>query len=536
MRPRSSAEDILGAFARFEEQVQLVDVHAARGERDVAAMHAEVAAAQAYWDHAGIFVSHRLEAAASRLAEGCLARGPIQGDVDATDRGGVEGPRRVLHVLTQATGIGGHTRMVWRWIGLDRSRSHSIALTRQGPIGVPPELLEASRAGGGSVQVLNRQPGGITAWAGRLRALARRFDLVVLHVFAGDLVALLAFSDRRGMPPTAFIDQSDHAFWLGTSYVDLLVGLRRSGLALAGARRDIPIDRTALLPIVLPEIRRGRSREEARAMLGIGPCDVVAITVARGAKFRPVADRHFLETVVPVLRSRRNVILLAVGPDPDDWWRQAAAETDGRVRALGTQADPSIYREAADLYLDSYPTVSTTSLLEAATYGLPVLTRCPHPGPCDVLCADAPGLERSLLRATDDRDHVALLERLVTDPQFRSAAGAAARAEVTAAHCGDGWLGSLENVYRRAMNVPPAELTSIEPADLPQSTQLDLLCSSLYGDAEVLESIRRGMMRGLPPRRRLHAWLNFTKATRRLQPGLLLPEWLHAQIRLRARR
>ena len=42
------------------------------------------------------------------------------------------------HVFSSTLSVGGHTRMVWRWMKLDAGRTHSVAVTRQGGGPVPP--------------------------------------------------------------------------------------------------------------------------------------------------------------------------------------------------------------------------------------------------------------------------------------------------------------------------------------------------------------------------------------------------------------
>ena len=89
-----------------------------------AAARTQMAAHFAHRSHAGIFASDALEglldAAAAHLPASRAGR----------ERRQLAGDReRVLHVMTGATPIGGHTRLVARWIELDTERRHSVAIT-----------------------------------------------------------------------------------------------------------------------------------------------------------------------------------------------------------------------------------------------------------------------------------------------------------------------------------------------------------------------------------------------------------------------
>jgi hypothetical protein len=483
-----------------------------------AAVQAQLAPGYAIFHHPGIWASPELERMLTSIGKNALS--PAVAIARKPEGGSVE---RVLHVLTQVAPIGGHSRMAWRWIDEDRARSHSVVLTRQGDRCVPPELEQAVRARNGTLRILNRSRGNVLTWATQLRDLAVGFDIVVMHLFAEDVIPLIAFADRNGLPPIAFVDQADHAFSMGAALADLYIGLRDSGRQLAVDRRGVTPERTALLPITLPPIERTTSRDAAKRQLGFAADEVVLLSVARATKYIPHKGEHYTAPFLELLAGDPTVRLLVVGPDADETWTRIELETNGRIRAISARPDTKIFYEAADIYVDSFPAVSNTSLLEAGSHSLPLVSRCPVPGTHNIFCADAPGIARVIIRAADRRQLIDELRRLVRDPGRRDALGHETRLAIRAAHTGAGWQSTLEHVYGQAMAMPP--LVQV-PSSTDESTPdaLDLHWSEVFGNDIEVDEIRSWFMRGLPIDLRLRSWLDISVRQRRFRPQLLLPE------------
>lgn len=498
-----------------------------RADRPVAAAaHAQIAACHAFFHHPGLWASPQLER--MLWAVGCrldVARAEVRPRSRPVDR--------VLHVMTRVAAIGGHSRMAWRWIDVDRGRSHSVVLTRQGALPVPDELVSAAERSGGTVRILNRERGDVLSWAGRLRMLARDHDLVVLHIFAEDVIPPIAFAERDGLPPIVFIDQADHAFSLGASTADLYVALRRTGAELAVARRGVDPERVAELPITISDIERRRSRVEAKRALGYDDDDVLLLSIARAPKFRPFGDQHFLDAVVPVLERHRNAQLLVVGPGEDASWTAAAAATGGRIRVLAERSDTEAFYEASDVYIDAFPVISNTSLLEAGCYGIPLVSRCLHPDPHTIFCSGAPGLEPVIVRG-GRQEVVDALSELVSDPERRRELGELTRESIRARHVGRGWRASLEELYLRATSVGP--LTEPPPDDdVVVHETSDVLWPELFGSDVPTSEVESWFVKGLPTLERLRAVARIARDQRRPRPQLLVPEWVTGAIRARWR-
>jgi hypothetical protein len=443
-RLRKNFED----FSRLRDRAA-TDLRAGRSNR--AAAWVQAAADHAWLSPGGQFANADLEKMLVPLA----ASVPRW-----RKRSGGRASGRVLHVVTQAYQTGGSTQFVASWADQDVSREHHVCLTRQGPVPLPPKLVARS----GSRLSLSRVDGvwGLLRRAAEVRELARSSDLVLVHAHPYDVVPGLAFAGVPNLPPIVYVNHADHVFWLGTRITSLLLNMRQSGAELAVHRRGVDPDRCAILARPLNPRGRTISRAEAKRRLGLDATQVVVVTAADPSKYRPVSGPSLLDLVLPSIASRTSAVLLAAGPDLEGEWAEAHEATGGRVRALGLLDDPSLVQQAADIYLDSFPFSSLTSLLEVGSLGTPVVSYAGHPPGCGVFGADTPEVEDQMYRPTTPGQLTATLDALLENSELRDRAGAAVQASIVSSHTGPGWRASLDrfadDAARAAAPSEPAQV------------------------------------------------------------------------------
>ncbi|GAB2596922.1 glycosyltransferase family protein [Microlunatus antarcticus] len=426
-------------FTEFSRLRDRADHDVRAGRPDRAAAWVQTAADYAWLNPGGQFADADLESMLLPLA---AAVPEPDGRRPTTTAG------RVLHIVTQAYQTGGSTQFVASWADQDLSREHHVCLTRQGPVPLPPKLLARAE----SQLTLSRadEVRGLLRRAGEVRALARGSDLVLVHAHPYDVVPGLAFAGVPDLPPIVYVNHADHVFWLGTQITSLLLNMRRSGSELAVRRRGIDPERSAILARPLNPRGRTMSRAAAKERLGLDPQQVVVVTAADPSKYRPVSGPSLLDLVLPAIASRADAVLLAAGPEPEGEWATAQASTGGRVRALGLLDDPGLVQQAADVYLDSFPFSSLTSLLEVGSLGTPVVTYAGHPDGCDVFGADTPVVEDHMHRPTTPEDLTSTLEALLESAALRDSSGAAVEASILSSHTGPGWRAALDLLVERA--------------------------------------------------------------------------------------
>ncbi|MGU3339518.1 glycosyltransferase [Methylobacterium mesophilicum] len=511
-------------FSAFDARVREAERRGAAGDLEGAAVEAAIAATMAAHRHCGVFASPRLERLTAEIGRRLE---PEAGHRTAPEPAPF---RRVLHVCTQLAPVGGLTKMLALWIGADAHRTNGLALTQhRGP--VDGRIAEAVRASGGAIHHLNHRQGGKLAWARELRRVARDYDVVVLHIHCEDVVPLIAFADPGKHPPVLLLNHADHLFWIGTRISHAVINLREAARRLAITRRGVDPARSFLLPTLITLPERQRSRAAAKRALGIPDDEVLLVSVARGAKYRNVGDVTYADRHVDLLAAHPKGRLIVVGAGERADWARAQAATGGRIVAHAEQSDPRVFFEAADIYVDSYPFVSSTSMLEAAAYGLPLVTRFEAPAAAEIVAINHPGLDATARVARDQAEYEAHLTALITDAEDRRTTGAAISAAIARLYAPASWAAGLDAVYAQARALPRlAPDAGPVTAEAPHLGEPDLRHQDMFGSDFPISGMTKNYIGMLPLRQRVASWAALRRAGDLSGPWervrLLLPEWL----------
>lgn len=404
---------------------------------------AEFAGALMWHGHGGRFTLPRVEEALRDLA-----LPPADGAAARAAR--VAG--RTLHVVTRAFVVGGHTKIVRRWVEMMDDDRHAVVLVRQrGPV-EPAWLAPPGR----DVPIVDLWGEGLRRHADRAAVLAAMMTAaarVVLHIHPDDAVSVAAAHRAAAAgADLRLLNHADHVAWLGAALPITLLDGRPAGRRLAASRRGIPeshsdIVRLPLTPFTLPP------RAEARAALGLADRDVLLLTIASRFKYGPI-EGESLEAPLALALRRPEVRLVAIGTGQrHPLFARLARRFPGRVQAHGVIANPAAFRAAADVYVDSYPFCSPTSMLESALQGTPVLAYQPDEPGLDVLFSECPGIPREAYAAPTPEGFAALLDGLLDDPARRAEVSQALRAGMKV-HLLETWRPAMEAHLRRRLGGP----------------------------------------------------------------------------------
>jgi hypothetical protein len=243
------------------------------------------------------------------------------------------------------------------------------------------------------------------------------------------------------------VDHGDHVFWLGSGIAGSLATLRPSGRAVATTRRGINPERMVDFPIPINPLERRRGREEAKVAVGLDPSSTLLLSMAAAPKFTPMGDRTFMSLVSEVMVAAPESVLVVIGPDINGLgWSNLASTLPGRVHVIGPLPEPTSYLEAADIYLDSFPFSSLTSMYEAAMFATPVVSLArPEAG---AMAADDAFLDLGLV--TDAAAWVASVSELVAQPALRFERASELSETLRETHGSAAVMRAVETLYRKA--------------------------------------------------------------------------------------
>jgi len=326
--------------------------------------------------------------------------------------------------------------------------------------------------------------------------------------------------------PIVYVNHGDHVFWIGASVANAVMNMRESGRELAVARRGIGANRSLVAPRPLRVAGRTIRRRMAKQRLGVDPDHVLVVTAADAPKYRAIDGPSLLEMILPVFKSNENIRLLAAGPNPTGEWAQASTTTAGRIRALGRLPDVTLLHQAADIYLDSFPFASLTSLLEAGSFSTAVVTYRGHPEECAVLGSDTPGIDQHLLRPSSPESLRRDLCRLIDDRGLRAQLGSSLRRAIAEGHIGDGWRAEIARIYRSAVHTE-REGTTREA--VRATGALDILVSAIMAETGYRTGTSGAIRDNLglfPGAQRIGAFARVIKAGTVPSLRHVLPEWV----------
>lgn len=455
----------------------------AAGELEQAAQYLQTAAKTAWLNQPDALAFPGLDAIAAQVADRALEPWPARPEPTG-------GRERVLHILSEAYAVGGHTRLVHRWIARDHTRDHTVIVTRQA---TPPRAVAAEVARhGATITSIGTADVPLLDRARAIRAIAADHDVVVTHMHPDDAPAVIALQPGEHRPPVVFMNHADHSPWIGRETFDVVLAPRGDGSLVAQDLRGIDAQRTLVMPLPC-EAPATMSRHEARAKLGLPQDAEILLTIAHPAKFVPLTEHSLAAAILPTLQARPNAHVVAVGPRGDSPpWTDVMPHTGGRLHLAGAQFEIEPYYAAADLLIESYPLAGGTVVVEAALAGLPVVTYRPDARARGLFCQEP-------ITDPDPRLHAATAEELHThvatlleDPAQAHERAERFREVTTDLHAGPGWTDHLEAAYARAHELagggpPPGPVPAFDPADetLPLICRYNLRAAGATAPQEV---------------------------------------------------
>jgi len=266
----------------------------------------------------------------------------------------------VVHVLTEVSDFGGHTKLALAWLRLRARRDvQKVLVTRQST----PRFQQALDEIGVQRCVLTGTP------AERLAQLIAGVDkatTIVLHIHPEDVVAALAArAAREAGRQVLFLNHADHLFSFGVSASDCL--LEVSGFGWLKTRTARAAFRQSFVGIPLDT--RDTASLDAEPRSPSGPI----LTVGSPQKYRPNGQANFPEFINRLARHVGNELHL-IGPSGfEPWWDTLDIEIRNRIVFHGPLPFEETRARVAKCaaYVDSFPMTGGTMFQQAFMSGAP---------------------------------------------------------------------------------------------------------------------------------------------------------------------
>lgn len=316
----------------------------------------------------------------------------------------------VLHVMTVCLPVGGHSRIVERWIARAPAfERHSVIILGQ-PDEIAPSaaLLAAAGGHGGTVERVDH--GSELEKALFLRQQASHFERIVLHTNPDDIIPVLAFGTKDFLRPVLLFNHADHVFGLGVSIADAFLDIREYGRNLSMLYRGVLAPAILHLPFDDGNSQKTltASQSDVREELHLPKNGKIIVSAGSTYKFQRFLQWDFIVYMATVLQRRDDIRFVIAGPSA-----YTGKRFRDRITTIG-MVKPDVllkYFKAADLVVDSFPFGGGTSLQDAVSVGSAVLSMESVAGKMDYIKESAAYVKTidelidSTMRVLDDRSY-----------------------------------------------------------------------------------------------------------------------------------
>lgn len=192
---------------------------------------------------------------------------------------------------------------------------------------------------------------------------------IFIHIAPWDVVTLLAISSIKGATKYN-VNLTDHAFWLGTTFVDYNIEFRGYGEQLSLQKRHFTKSQLIRVPFY-PVVSRYASFQGFPQL----PEDRI-IVFCGGAEYKMLGkDGIFFKLMDIILDISEMVFILVAGIKENSAFAKYVSQMrhNDRVYFIGTRTDINDVFAHSDIYLSSYPLTGGLMTQYAAYNHLPII-------------------------------------------------------------------------------------------------------------------------------------------------------------------
>jgi|GEM_PF-5963018 len=271
----------------------------------------------------------------------------------------------VLHIMTEAIFVGGHTRVVDNWIKIQTNKRHSIWIDEKN-YEFPRFLNESIEKSGGKIYW--SKEGTLAEKSQQLFDLGSQFEYVILHHHPRDILPLLAFGTRYQKRPILFYNMADHLWGSGYSIADALLELTTFGSEFSNKYRGVEREKSYLVGIPV-EIKENRNVANVD--------NYHVISMAHSSKYRSIPTLSFQNFIDLLLMKNEKIKFSIIGVEESDIeWKGLKQKYGNRLNLLGVLKKDAAHQKLTEssVYVNSFPFASYTCVIEAISLGIPAVS------------------------------------------------------------------------------------------------------------------------------------------------------------------
>lgn len=349
--------------------------------------------------------------------------------------------RKILHICSEVYATGGHTKLLFSWIEIDRESDHTVMSTRMS-LDRLKKVTEKYISGNISLVSVEGES-HIEKVKFIKNTLYENYDLIVLHVHPNEVSAVIALSDENIKIPVLFLNHADHTFWLGVSVLDRLLQIRDVNILPDQKKRGIDVERQKFLPIPIKLEHASEKIEKKDNRLYI-------LTTGTEYKYAPNKEYNFFKEITEVLNRFPEVVVNVVGVNPKS--KYAIEYAHPRLNFLGTLLPVQLknYEDITDIYLEGFPVPSFTSLLQAGIKGIPFLL---HYNPATVFRLCNENSENYVVYPKNLNEWHQSLNSLISDNNYRLKVAQHQQKFIQMHYSSENWAKRLNQIYGESENI-----------------------------------------------------------------------------------
>jgi hypothetical protein len=401
----------------YEDLKLLAARHMERGRLESALDYLYVAATYAARVNVGIFCDPDIE---QMLAE--IGR-VILGGVDGSGAvvGALGNIRRVGHITSFASDVGGHTATLRQWTDIlkDLVETQFLYVTNVSNRPKRHSSIGAFEQSGVIVREFQCE-GSYVDRIKNLVGLLRqdKLDLLVSYVSLNDVIAVSALAALDDRPFVAFYNHADHLFWLGRDILDLLIEFRSTSTEYSARYRGIDN------PFVIPLTTNVSARPTLKSEFGVPSHATLSISVGNVYRLRGDPDMNLVRVIGRILESfPDHYHLLVTDVSAEEILGETVSASVGeRFIVTGPLVDLSPVYGAGDFLIETIPLPGGTVKIEAMACELPVVGFENPYQPMLTKTGYFPGDYKYV--ASSEDEIVELSAELICSPEARRAAAA----------------------------------------------------------------------------------------------------------------